>query len=122
LLRTVITALPSPSLASTVALILEFDENAAWNLDCPVLLFQSSAITSLTSVIPALLVLPAFSGVVLSLQIASLYPLAKSTALGSEFWPPSSSKTCGLVTFQSVTHCLKPVPMSSPTCTLSKLT
>ena len=60
-LRTWITALPRPSLASIVALISGCAVNCCWKIVPPTSFFQSVAIWSPTSVAPAELVLPGFS-------------------------------------------------------------
>src|SRR5258707_743227 len=54
---------------------------------------------------------PAVNGVSVFPQMTELYPWAKETAFGSEFSPPSSSKTCGLGTFQAVMQSVKPLPI-----------
>ena len=72
LLRTVTTALPRPSLASTVALMFGLAVKACWKIVWPTSFFQSVATCSPTSFMPWLLVVPAGTRASFLPQMASL--------------------------------------------------
>src|ERR1700733_2345834 len=105
-----------------VALIEGCELNSPWKIVPPSVLDHPGAKFSPTSFMPWLLVAPAATVLADWLQTILLYPLANEIAFGSVSSPPLSTNTCGLVTPHEVTHDRKPLPINSPTASLSKLT
>src|ERR1700760_629605 len=91
-LRSVITALARPSLASMVALIFGLAVYACWKIVPPLVLSQPGAKFSATRVAPpAVPFAPAATVLAGVLKTTLLYPVAKEIALGSVSSPPFST-------------------------------